>query len=127
MGVYGSTSYTRYSRGAMVETLGEDYVRTARAKGLRMRTVVVRHALRSALVPVATIFGLDFAFLVGGTVFTEKIFGLEGIGKWGLDATFIKDLPVVQATSLILAVAVVVANIIVDIVYSWLDPRVRLM
>ncbi len=127
MGVYGSTSYTRYSRGAMVETLGEDYVRTARAKGLRMRTVVIRHALRSALVPVATIFGLDFAFLVGGTVFTEKIFGLEGIGKWGLDSIFIKDLPVVQATTLILAVAVVVANIIVDIVYSWLDPRVRLM
>ncbi len=127
MGVYGSTSYTRFSRGAMVESLGEDYVRTARAKGLRPRTVVVRHALRAALVPVATIFGLDFAFLLSGTLFTEKIFGLEGIGKWGLDAIFIKDLPVVQATSLILAVAVVAANIIVDIVYSWLDPRVRLM
>ncbi len=126
LGLYGSTAYTRYSRGAMVESLGEDYVRTAVAKGLRMRTVVVRHALRSALVPVATIFGIDFAFLVGGTVFTEKIFDLEGIGKWGLDATFIKDLPVVQATSLILAVAVVAANIVVDIVYSWLDPRVRL-
>ena len=126
MGLYGATSYTRYSRGAMVEALGEDYVRTAKAKGLKSRTVVTRHALRSALVPVVTIFGLDVAFLLSGTVFTEAIFDLEGIGKWGIDATFIKDLPVVQATSLILAVAVVVMNVIVDIVYSFLDPRVRL-
>jgi peptide/nickel transport system permease protein len=126
LGVYGSTSYTRYSRGSMVESLSEDYVRTARAKGLRSRTVVVRHALRAALVPVATIFGLDFAFLLAGTVFTEKIFNLEGIGKWGIDATYIKDLPVVQATSLILAISVVIGNILVDIVYSRLDPRVRL-
>jgi peptide/nickel transport system permease protein len=126
LGIYGSTSYTRYSRGSMVESLGEDYVRTARAKGLRSRTVVVRHALRAALVPVATIFGLDLAFLLAGTVFTEKIFNLEGVGKWGIDATYIKDLPVVQATSLILAISVVLANIAVDIVYSRLDPRVRL-
>ncbi len=126
LGIWGSTSYTRYSRGSMVESLGEDYVRTARAKGLRSRTVVIRHALRAALVPVATIFGLDLAFLLSGTVFTEKIFNLEGIGKWGIDATYIKDLPVVQATSLVLAVSVVIANIVVDIVYSRLDPRVRL-
>jgi peptide/nickel transport system permease protein len=101
-------------------------VRTAHAKGLSNSAVVVKHALRSALVPVATIFGLDFAFLLAGTVFTEKIFDLEGIGKWGLDATYIKDLPVVQATSLVLAVAVVAANILIDILYSFLDPRVRL-
>lgn len=126
MGVFGATSYTRFSRGAMVEALSEDYVRTAKAKGLRSRTVVTRHALRAALVPVVTIFGLDVAFLLGGTVFTEAIFNLDGIGKWGLDATYILDLPVVQATSLVLAVSVVVMNIIVDIVYSWLDPRVRL-
>jgi peptide/nickel transport system permease protein len=126
MGVYGATSYTRFSRGAMVEALSEDYVRTARAKGLKTRKVVTHHALRSALAPVVTIVGLDLAFLLSGTVFTEAIFDLEGIGKWGLDATYIKDLPVVQATSLILAVLVVTMNIIVDIVYSWLDPRVRL-
>lgn len=126
LGIYGSTSYTRYSRGAMVESLSEDYVRTAKAKGLPQRTIVLRHALRAALVPVITIFGIDFAFLLGGTVFTEAIFSLQGIGRWGLDATRIKDLPVVQATSLVLAVVVVVANIVVDIVYSLLDPRVRL-
>lgn len=126
MGIYGATQYTRFSRGAMVESLSEDYVRTAKAKGLKTRTVVVKHALRAALVPVVTIFGLDFAFLLSGTLFTEAIFDLEGIGKWGLDATFIMDLPVVQATTLVLAVAVVVGNILVDIAYSWLDPRVRL-
>ncbi len=126
LGVYGSTSYTRYSRGAMVESLSEDYVRTAKAKGLPDRTVVLRHALRAALVPVITIFGIDFAFLLSGTIFTEKIFALEGIGQWGLDAVRIKDLPVVQATSLILAVIIVIANVVVDIAYSWLDPRVRL-
>lgn len=126
LGVYGSTSYTRYSRGAMVESLNEDYVRTARAKGLSNRTVVLKHALRAALVPVVTIFGIDFAFLLSGTIFTEKIFSLEGIGQWGLEAVKIKDLPVVQATSVILAVFIVLANILVDIAYSWLDPRVRL-
>ena len=126
MGVYGATSYTRFSRGAMVEALGEDYVRTAQAKGLKTRTVVTRHALRAALVPVVTIFGLDLAFLLAGTVFTEQIFQLNGIGKWGLEATYILDLPVVQATALVGAVAIVVSNIVIDIVYSWLDPRVRI-
>ncbi|HWJ82671.1 MAG TPA: ABC transporter permease [Nocardioides sp.] len=126
LGFYGATAYTRFSRGSMVEALSEDYVRTAKAKGLSARVVVIRHALRAALVPVVTIFGLDFAFLLSGTVFTEKIFQLDGIGKWALEATVIKDLPVVQATSLVLAFFVVVGNILVDIVYSWLDPRVRL-
>lgn len=126
MGIYGATSYTRFSRGAMVEALSEDYVRTAQAKGLRSSRIVTRHALRAALVPVVTIFGLDFAFLLSGTVFTEQIFDLEGIGKWSLDATYILDLPVVQAASLVLAVAIVFANILVDLVYSWLDPRVRI-
>lgn len=126
LGIYGSTTYTRYSRGAMVESLGEDYVRTARAKGLPNRTVILKHALRAALVPVITIFGIEFATLLAGTIFTEKIFSLEGIGQWGLEAIQIKDLPVVQATSVILAVFIVLANIIVDIAYSWLDPRVRL-
>lgn len=126
MGIFGATAYTRFSRGAMVEALNEDYVRTARAKGLKNRKVVTRHALRAALVPVVTIFGLDFAFLLSGTIFTEQIFQLDGVGRWGLEATYIQDLPVVQATALLLAVAVVAANILVDIVYGLLDPRVRI-
>ncbi|WP_152966627.1 ABC transporter permease subunit, partial [Gulbenkiania mobilis] len=84
------------------------------------------HALRAALVPVLTIFGIDFAFLLAGTIFTEKIFDIQGIGRWGLDATLIKDLPVVLATVLFGSIVIVVANILVDIVYSILDPRVRL-
>lgn len=126
LGIYQSTSYTRYSRGAMVEAMGEDYIRTARAKGVAPRHVVVRHGLRAALVPVVTIFGLDFAFLLAGTIFLEKIFDIQGIGLWGLDATYDKDLPVVQATVLFGSIMIVLANLIVDLVYSVLDPRVRL-
>ncbi len=126
LGLYGSVQYTRFSRGAMVESLNEDYVRTARSKGLATRNVVYKHALRSALVPIVTIFGIDFAFLLSGTLITEQIFDIQGIGKWSLDATFDKDLPVVQATVVLAAIIIVVANIVVDILYSVLDPRVRL-
>src|SRR5207253_442674 len=87
-------------RGAMIESLSEDYVRTARAKGLSERKIVLKHALRSALVTVVTIFGIDLAFLLSGTIFTEKIFALEGIGQWGLEAVKIKDLPVEQGKTL---------------------------
>lgn len=126
LGIWQSTSYTRFSRGSMVESLNEDYIRTARAKGLRTRTVVFKHALRAAMVPVVTIFGLDFATLLAGTIFAERIFSIEGIGKWGLDAVTVKNLPVVSATVLVASVAVVVSNLLVDLVYSVLDPRVRL-
>ncbi len=126
LGVFGCTQYTRYSRGAMVEALSEDYIRTARAKGLPPRTVVYKHGLRAALVPVVTIFGIDFGTLLAGTIFTEDIFDIDGIGFWSLIAVREKDLPVVSATALFSATALVVANLIVDVVYSILDPRVRL-
>lgn len=126
LGIFGCTSYTRYSRGAMVESLGEDYVRTARAKGLSEPKVVYKHALRSALVPVVTIFGIDLGTLLAGTIFTERIFDIEGVGKWGLFAVYELDLPVVSATALFGAIVMVISNLLVDIVYSILDPRVRL-
>ncbi len=126
LGIWGSTSYTRFSRGSMVESLGEDYIRTAKAKGLPARKVVFKHALRAAMVPVVTIFGLDFATLLAGTIFAERIFGIEGIGKWGLDAVTVKNLPVVSTTVLVASVAVVASNLLVDLIYSVLDPRVRL-
>jgi peptide/nickel transport system permease protein len=126
LGIYGSTAYTRFSRGSMVESLGEDYIRTAKAKGLPARTIVFKHALRAAMVPVVTIFGLDVATLLAGTIFTERIFSIEGIGKWGLDAVTVKNLPVVSATVMVASVAVVLSNLLVDLVYSVLDPRVRL-
>ncbi|GAA1928433.1 ABC transporter permease subunit [Nocardioides lentus] len=126
LGLYNSTQYTRFSRGAMIEALNEDYIRTAKAKGLDTRTVTIRHGLRAALVPIVTIFGIDFAFLLAGTIFTEIIFGVPGVGRWGLEAIRIEDLPVVQATVLFGAIVVVLANITVDVLYSVLDPRVRI-
>ena len=127
LGISGSTVYARFTRGSMVDTLGEDYIRTATAKGVKSNRVIFKHALRAAIVPVITIFGLDFAALLAGTVFTEQIFGIDGIGRWGLDAiTSPQDFPVITATVLVAAVLVVVANLVVDIIYSFLDPRVRL-
>ncbi|MBF4770183.1 ABC transporter permease [Nocardioides agariphilus] len=126
LGIAYSTQYARFSRGAMVDALNEDYVRTARAKGLMERVVVRRHALRAAIVPVVTIFGLDFAYLLAGTLFTEKIFGIQGMGLAGLDAVQRTDLPMISAYTLISAAFIVVANIVVDILYSVIDPRVRL-
>jgi peptide/nickel transport system permease protein len=126
IGIAFSTQYARFSRGSMIESMNEDYVRTARAKGLSQRRVTLKHALRAAIVPVVTIFGLDFAYLLAGTVFTEKIFDIQGIGLTALDAIGTKDLPVISATVLVAAAFVVVANLVVDVVYSLIDPRVRL-
>ena len=126
LGIFGCTQYTRYARGAMVEALSEDYIRTAKAKGLPPRTVVYRHGLRAALVPIVTIFGIDFGTLLAGTIFTERIFEINGIGFWSLQAVQARDLPVVAATALFSAVVLIISNILVDIVYSILDPRVRL-
>lgn len=126
IGVTSSTQYARFSRGSMIESMNEDYVRTARAKGLTDRVVTLKHALRSAVVPVVTIFGLEFAYLLAGTIFTERIFNVQGIGVTALDAIGTKDLPIIAATVLIGAAFIVTANIVVDIIYSLLDPRVRL-
>lgn len=126
LGIFGCTQYTRFARGAMVESLSEDYIRTARAKGLPNRTVVYKHGLRAALVPIVTIFGIDVGALLAGTIFTERIFEIQGIGFWGLTAVRTRDLPVVSATVLFGALVMIISNIIVDVVYSLLDPRVRL-
>ena len=126
IGIAYSTQYARFSRGAMIDSLNEDFVRTARAKGLSESVVTRRHALRAAIVPVVTIFGLDFAGLLVGTIFTEKIFGIQGIGLTGLDAVQRADLPMVSALTLLTAAFIVIANIVVDILYSVIDPRVRL-
>jgi peptide/nickel transport system permease protein len=126
LGIFGCTQYTRYTRGAMVEALNEDYIRTAKAKGLPARTVVYRHGLRAALVPVVTIFGIDFGILLSGTIITERIFEIDGIGFWGLEAVRARDLSVVSATTLFGATLIILSNLIVDLVYSVLDPRVRL-
>jgi peptide/nickel transport system permease protein len=125
IGLTNCTSYARFTRGQMVETLNEDYIRTANAKGVRTNTVLFKHALRASIVPVITIFGLDFATLLAGTIFTEQIFSIDGIGHWGLQALSTPiDISVISATVLVSAVLIVVANLLVDILYSFLDPRV---
>jgi peptide/nickel transport system permease protein len=125
LGLTNCTSYARFTRGQMVETLSEDYIRTAQAKGVRTNTVLFKHALRAAVVPVITIFGLDFATLLAGTVFTEAIFSIDGIGFWGLQALHTPiDINVISCTVLVAAILIVVANLLVDILYSFLDPRV---
>jgi peptide/nickel transport system permease protein len=121
-----AATYTRLIRGALLDTLGEDYIRTARAKGLSERRVLYRHALRSALTPVISQLGVDVGTLAGGAVVTETVFGLGGIGQASLTAINQGDTPVVLGIVLVTALFIVVANIIVDVLYSVLDPRVRL-
>jgi peptide/nickel transport system permease protein len=122
-----AATYTRLTRGSMLDVLGEDYIRTARAKGLRERRVVYRHALRSALTPVVTQFGIDLGQLIGGVVVTETVFSLPGLGKTAVDAIGQQDLPVIVGVVLVASAAVVIANILVDLAYAVLDPRVRLV
>jgi peptide/nickel transport system permease protein len=119
--------YTRLTRTSMLEVLGEDYIRTARSKGLSERRVVVRHALRSALTPVVTQFGIDFAIAIGGgAILTESVWGLPGLGRESVQAINNQDLPIIVGIVIVAAAAVIVANMLADILYAVLDPRVRL-
>ncbi|HET6483089.1 MAG TPA: ABC transporter permease [Actinoplanes sp.] len=126
LGFLNSALYARLSRAQMLETLSEDYVRTARAKGLTKRKVYIRHALRAAITPIITIAGLDIGASLGGTVITESIFGLQGLGRTAVKAVGDLNLPIVLATVLVAAAFIVFANIIVDMLYAVVDPRVRL-
>ena len=121
-----AAAYTRLSRTSMLEVLGEDYIRTARAKGLTEGRVIMRHALRSALTPVVTQFGIDAASVIGGAILTESVFSLPGLGFESVRAINNQDLPIIIGVVMISATAVVVANILVDMLYAVLDPRVRL-
>jgi peptide/nickel transport system permease protein len=116
--------YARLTRATMLETMSEDYIRTARAKGLPESQVIARHGLRSALTPIVTIFGLDVGLLLGGAVLIEQVFGYVGIGKLAIISIGSRDMPVVLGVTLFAAFFVVVANIIVDVLYAYVDPRV---
>jgi len=116
--------YARIMRGSLIETMGEDYIRTARAKGLPERTVV-RHGVRSAINPILTILGLDIGVLLGSSVLVETVFDIPGIGRLNYDAITHADFPIVQGTVLLAAMFIIVANIVVDVAYAYLDPRVR--
>lgn len=120
-----SALYARLTRAGMLETMSEDYIRTARAKGLSERTVVVRHGLRAALTPIITIFGLDIGLLLGGAVLTETAFSLPGVGQYAVQAITDNDLPKIMAVTTLAAFFIVVANLVVDVLYVAVDPRVR--
>ena len=120
-----AAGYARLTRAGMLETMHEDYIRTARAKGLPEQTVVLRHGLRSALTPIATIFGLDLGLLLGGAILTESTYSLPGIGKYSVDAITNNDFPKIMGVVLLGAFFIIIANLVVDIVYAVLDPRVR--
>lgn len=115
----------RFARGAMLDVLQEPYLRTARAKGLYHRTVIVRHALRNAAIPVVTILGFQLGFLVAGTAIIESVFAWPGVGRLFIDSVSRRDLPVIQAVVLLIAIGVTAANLLVDILYSIIDPRIR--
>jgi len=117
--------YARLVRGSLIDVMGEDYIRTARAKGLPERKVVMKHGMRSAITPLVTVLGLDIALLLGGAVLVETVFDIPGIGRLNFDAIQHADFPIVQGTITLAAIFIIVANIIVDIAYAYLDPRVR--
>jgi peptide/nickel transport system permease protein len=116
---------TRMTRSTMLEVLREDYIRTAWAKGLQERAVVIRHALKNSMLPVITLVGTEFAFLIGGLVVTETVFTLNGVGRFVVDAVAHRDYPVVQALIFLTAFSFVIVNLLVDLTYAWFDPRIR--
>jgi peptide/nickel transport system permease protein len=116
---------TRMTRSTLLEVLREDYIRTAWAKGLRQRAIVIRHALKNAMLPVITLIGTEFAFLIGGLVVTETVFTLNGVGRFVVDAVAHRDYPVVQALVFVIAFGFVIVNLLIDLTYAWFDPRIR--
>jgi peptide/nickel transport system permease protein len=117
--------YARVMRGSLIEAMGQDFIRTARAKGLSERQVVLRHGVRAAIAPIATIFALDVGVLLGGAVLIETVFQIPGVGRLNYEAITHADFPIIQGTVLLAAMFIIVANILVDIAYAYLDPRVR--
>jgi peptide/nickel transport system permease protein len=126
LGVLNSALIVRFTRASMLDTLGEDYVRTARAKGLSETVIMVRHVLKNALVPIVTVIGLTAALMVGGTVVTETVFNLPGVGSLVVRAVLRRDYPVIQGTLLVVACIYVLVNLVIDFLYTVIDPRIRL-
>ena len=125
LGLAGAAQLTRFVRASMLETIGQDYVRTARAKGLREQTVIILHTMRNALIPVVTIIALQIPEIFGGAIITEQIFRIPGIGRALIDGIASKDIPVVMAITFGIAILVVVFNVVADVLYAVLDPRIR--
>jgi peptide/nickel transport system permease protein len=125
LGLFGSATIMRQTRSALLEVLRQDYIITARSKGLAGRVVILRHALKNAMLPVVTVVGLSLAGLLGGTVLIERVFAIPGVGRLALDATNSRDYPVIQAIVLLAAFSIIIANLFTDLMYAYLDPRIR--
>ena len=125
LGLFLVGSLVRFSRASMIETLVQDYVRTAKAKGISRRGVILGHALKNALIPTVTVLGIQFGGLLGGAVIIETIFAFPGIGSALLTAVNQRDYPVVQGVTLVVALAFTFSNLLVDVAYTWLNPRIR--
>ena len=125
LGLGSSAIIARLTRASLLQVIREDYIRTARAKGLAERMIILRHALKNSLIPVVTILGPLFAILVTGTFVTEQIFGIPGMGKYFVTSISNRDYPVIMGTILLFAVFLVLANLVVDLLYAYLDPRIR--
>jgi peptide/nickel transport system permease protein len=122
----GAASYiTRMTRSSVLETLRQDYIRTAYAKGLRGAPIIIRHALSNALIPIVTVIGIQLGYLLGGAVIIEAIFAVPGVGRYALDSINMRDYPVVQGTVLFVTMIFVLINLVVDVLYAYLDPRIR--
>ena len=117
--------YARMTRGNVIDTMGEDFIRTARAKGVAERKVVAKHALRASLTPMVTMLGMDFPLLLSGAFITEIVFNLQGLGQWAVSAAFSGDLPTLAGITITTGFSVVIVNLVVDVAYVYLDPRVR--
>jgi peptide/nickel transport system permease protein len=126
LGLFTTARIMRLTRSGMLEVLGQDYVRTARAKGVGERAIVLKHALKNAGIPVVTIIGLELGTLLGGAVITETIFAWPGVGRLSVQAIYNRDYPLVQAAVFVLATIFVLVNLVVDLLYTYLDPRIRI-
>jgi peptide/nickel transport system permease protein len=120
-----SAFYARIVRSSLIETLNEDFIRTARAKGLSERRVILKHGLRVAITPVVTLFGIDLGYLLGGAIIVETVFNLQGVGQLSIQALFTNDFPAVMGVTVLASLFIIVANLVVDVLYAFLDPRVR--
>ncbi|HML23271.1 MAG TPA: ABC transporter permease [Aggregatilinea sp.] len=120
-----TASWSRYQRSALLEVLDQDYIRTARAKGLRERRVIIRHALRNALIPIVTLIGLSVPSIVTGAFITETIFGWPGMGRLGVEAIDGRDYPIIMAVTMLSSLVIILGNLLADIAYVWVDPRIR--
>ena len=125
LGTSSAAGIARLTRASLLQVIGEDYIRTARAKGLRERAVIIVHALKNSLIPVVTVLGPAFAGMLTGTLIVEQIFGINGMGKHFVNSVGNRDYQVITSVTLIFAVILVIANLLVDITYAWLDPRIR--